>query len=608
MAAAFGADATRLLLHFDFPPPRSPGCARCWLLLEPGQARLVTDLASLVRDKFGFSRRARISLFLDGALLPPTESARVVRDNDCLRVKLEEVTAEGYNEDSNGFVYSSRKVRKRHRQKLEEEEEITSEDDRPTRKKMTTKRSSEHAACKDENTEDAGNYPKKSKNRKKKKELNRRDGRAECKDSATDQSKTLKKSERKKELETKKNAKQKTTKAVATKSDLGRLNHSIPLCQSKNSAVKNAMQSSKEREGTSDSDSSSLSDTDSETDAKQDKFSHKSAAAMQHKERCQVAASSAAKTVATSKVTAKSKEENSPKIAVSKKAKSPSSSSESDSSTEEEQSNNSKKKSPPNNSTTVENDVARAPKAKTSLTESKSSDSDTLVIKKSIATVGLNNSLVKNDANWSQISLQGPAASPGSFGRGRGRGEDNYFWRGSRGRGYRGGFRGRGRGRGENSSFFYNYSNESQKQQQLNEVVTNTSAIIQNPVEVPKRDYSVLPLLAAPPQIGEKIAFKCLELTENYTPEVSDYKEGKIVSWNAESKQIEIEILSSSSNKLVKEPGKFDLVYQSADGAETIEYAVSQETKVTESWDALIEPRLIVESSSTELSTENEKN
>lgn len=29
-----------------------------------------------------------------------------------------------------------------------------------------------------------------------------------------------------------------------------------------------------------------------------------------------------------------------------------------------------------------------------------------------------------------------------------------------------------------------------------------------------------------------------------------------------------------------KEPGKFDLVYQSADGAETIEYAVSQDKKV----------------------------
>ncbi|NXL56576.1 COIL protein, partial [Chordeiles acutipennis] len=147
-------------------------------------------------------------------------------------------------------------------------------------------------------------------------------------------------------------------------------------------------------------------------------------------------------------------------------------------------------------------------------------------------------------------------------GRGRGTGEDN-FWRGPRGHWM---MRGRGRGRGANPS------SEGQKQSQLNEAATNTSVLVQNPVEVPKRDYSVLPLLAAPPQVGQIIAFKRLELTENYSPEVSDYK-----------------VL------VAKEPGKFDLVYQSEDGAELIEYAVPQDTKIIESWDALIEPRLIVE-------------
>ncbi|NXK76934.1 COIL protein, partial [Amazona guildingii] len=164
-------------------------------------------------------------------------------------------------------------------------------------------------------------------------------------------------------------------------------------------------------------------------------------------------------------------------------------------------------------------------------------------------------------------------------GRGHGTGEEN--WRGPRGRGYRGMMRGQGPGRGANPGFFYNYNSEGQKQRQLNEAVTNSSVLVQNPVEVPRRDYSVLPLLAAPPQVGERIAFKRLELTENYCPEVSDYK-----------------VLVSFLLYLyfdAKEPGKFDLVYQSADGAELIEYAVPQDTKITESWDALIEPRLIVE-------------
>lgn len=85
MAAAGGGGPVRLRLLFDYPPPGSPGCALCWLLLEPSQVRLVTDLVSLIRHRFGFSRRARLSLFLEGALLPPTESARLVRDNDSLR-------------------------------------------------------------------------------------------------------------------------------------------------------------------------------------------------------------------------------------------------------------------------------------------------------------------------------------------------------------------------------------------------------------------------------------------------------------------------------------------------------------------------------------------
>ncbi|NXP45630.1 COIL protein, partial [Heliornis fulica] len=178
-------------------------------------------------------------------------------------------------------------------------------------------------------------------------------------------------------------------------------------------------------------------------------------------------------------------------------------------------------------------------------------------------------------------------------GRGRGRGEDN-FWRGFRGRGFPGTMR--GQGRGANPGFFYNYSSEGQKQRQLHEAATNISVLVQNPVELPKRDYSVLPLLAAPPQVGERIAFKRLELTENYSPEVSDYKVWVgfgFFSINSQAYWRFHQLLVWVS--VAKEPGKFDLVYQSADGAELIEYAVPQDTKIIERWDALIEPRLIID-------------
>ena len=88
-----------------------------------------------------------------------------------------------------------------------------------------------------------------------------------------------------------------------------------------------------------------------------------------------------------------------------------------------------------------------------------------------------------------------------------------------------------------------------------------------------------LPLLAAAPQVGEKIAFKLLELTSDYSPDVSDYKEGKILSHNPETQQVEIEILSSLPT--MKEPGAFDLVFHNENGTEVMEYGVTQEKRIT---------------------------
>lgn len=110
-------------------------------------------------------------------------------------------------------------------------------------------------------------------------------------------------------------------------------------------------------------------------------------------------------------------------------------------------------------------------------------------------------------------------------------------------------------------------------------MVTNSSTIIQNPIETHKKDYSLLPLLAAASQVGEKIAFKLLELISNYSPDVSDYKEGRILSHNPETQQVDKEILSSLPT--MKEPGKFDLVYHNENGAEVVEYAVTQQKRIT---------------------------
>ena len=79
------SETVRLRLQFDYPPPATPHCTAFWLLVDLNRCRVVTDLISLIRQRFGFSSGAILGLYLEGGLLPPAESARLVRDNDCLR-------------------------------------------------------------------------------------------------------------------------------------------------------------------------------------------------------------------------------------------------------------------------------------------------------------------------------------------------------------------------------------------------------------------------------------------------------------------------------------------------------------------------------------------
>ncbi|XP_005747351.1 coilin [Pundamilia nyererei] len=187
--------------------------------------------------------------------------------------------------------------------------------------------------------------------------------------------------------------------------------------------------------------------------------------------------------------------------------------------------------------------------------------------------------------------LQQPRGGIGIQSPWQGRGRGKARCGGGQGASVTGGGRG-GASRGNSSSFGSSYNGATEPSYQ-NDSLTNMSVILQKEaVSVPKQDYNSMPLLAAPPQVGQRIAFKLLELTENYTPEVSEYKEGKIVSFDPINRQIELELLNVSQAS--GEPGKFDLVYQNPDGSERVEYAVSRGSWVTERWESLLEPRLII--------------
>ncbi|EHB16800.1 Coilin [Heterocephalus glaber] len=573
--AAF--EMVRLRLQFDYPPPITPHCTVFWLLVDLNRCRVVTDLISLIRQRFGFSSGALLGLYLDGGLLPPAESARLVRDNDCLRVKLEEsaIPELSVPVSSGGGTHFSPVKAKKRPSKLEEDEEtelgyIFS---KKHWKRQENSSSQEKASHLDPKAVPGQPVRKKTK----------RENKVTCDRVDVDDREARRKSPQKEKRECKKQTKnRRSPKAQAVKE------WSIPNCSPlKGSAgygigkakskvgggvcAKHSSTSSSESESSHESSSDPLGKAPLEAANSLEKLSAelpKGRPSMKH--------------TAANKPRTKAALNLAPGKGKTTRA---SSSASSDSSLDSVDENVASKRSPERGVSFLKTAGLLAGRGCPGPGPSPQ-------------TPGATGWKPSESSDGTQAPVPLPSTSvPTSFGRGWGRGEDLLSWKGVRGRG----MRGRGRGRGHALSCVLNKNPECQKQQPLSETVTNTSTIIplsetvtntstiiqspshttdgvfQNPVELPKKDYSLLPLLAAAPQVGEKIAFKLLELTSDYSPDVSDYKEGKLLSHNPETQQVDIEILSSLP--AVKEPGKFDLVYHSENGTEVVEYAVMQERR-----------------------------
>jgi len=97
---------------------------------------------------------------------------------------------------------------------------------------------------------------------------------------------------------------------------------------------------------------------------------------------------------------------------------------------------------------------------------------------------------------------------------------------------------------------------------------------------VEKKDYSAYHAVSdSGPRVGDVIAFKIVEMGENYAPEVSDFKEGKVLECDG-TKTVTFELLKMTKKK---KTGKFE-----------IEEDADEEEKVqTFNWAEIIEPRLM---------------
>ncbi|KAK7929713.1 hypothetical protein WMY93_006108 [Mugilogobius chulae] len=156
----------RVRLHFDYAPPSMVGCRMCWLLVDLRSCRVVADLEGIIRDKFELSRGSIISLFIQDCYLPHTESILVVRDNDCVRVKVDSISKspEQASPEATG-------ANKRKRQRPAEEEECVENGPSVDLKKKKRKKTLvESPALNGSQTETATIAQKKDKKKKKQKE------------------------------------------------------------------------------------------------------------------------------------------------------------------------------------------------------------------------------------------------------------------------------------------------------------------------------------------------------------------------------------------------------------------------------------------------------
>ncbi|XP_045443296.1 coilin isoform X2 [Pipistrellus kuhlii] len=550
------SETVRLRLRFDYPPPATPHCMDFWLLVDLNRCRVVTDLISLIRQRFGFSSGALLSLYLEGGLLPHGESARLVRDNDCLR-----------------------KAKKRSL-KLEEDEETG---DRNSKKHWKRRENNNNENTLDPEPKAVTDHNGRGKNKRKYKA---------APDVVDEDDKETKRKSPKKRTYRKRMQNPRSSKAQTVKERTAQKCSPLKGSPARSSLVKTKRKGGvEERKGgvevpTKDSPSS-FSESESCHDSSSELLSNVILEVRKSSEKVSTALSKegpSVKNTTTNKV-ATTIAFNSATIEDKTTRASDSSS---DSSSDSDDLSDASKSSPEKTAGLLKPGGLLASRGRPG---------------PGPAAQTLNAPGCKNsDSNGGRQPPPGPpgATVPFSLGRGWGRGEDLLSWKGIRGRGMRG--RSPGRGRGLAVPLVLNKDAEYEKQQHLNETVTNSSTVIQNPLRTQK-DYSLLPLLAAAPQVGEKIAFKLLELTSDYSPDISDYKEGKILSHNPETQQVDIEILSSRHVSSMKEPGKFDLVYHNENGSEVVEYAVTQERKITVFWRQLIDPRLIVESSSNNTSS-----
>ncbi|XP_032900625.1 coilin isoform X5 [Amblyraja radiata] len=555
--------ALRLRLAFEYPPPLLPAARLCWLLLPAEQCRVVADLESIIRRRLGFGRRARLHLYLDGALLPPNESALLVRDNDCLRVKQEELT-DGLGDGVDGLPES---CRKRERPALSEGRErkkrrtvgVQCEEQRmPCSVDQCTASSEEQ----DVPCSNGAVFPADAVRSRKRKTAPEVEVEVKCSARKTQKLKKKKDKFSKEQERTEPSSKG----AVVSRSSQGVQHSSRSKC---NDAESDSESPSGEAGGCQQLTNGERGHcgVDGEREAQ-----HNDAAPCSDREKG--AQRNTAAPCSNTAAPCSNRERG-----VQRNTAAPCS--------DRERGVQRNTAAPCSDGESVQQAGAAAEGLSTPLDPAPAAAAPRCSPggARGDGWEGPDGGRCggRSDAHG-RLPVLPPTpacAMVRGYGRGRGRGISNWDWQ------HHGHFRGRGQGAPPPIN---GWPKPGEWQDPTAGPRETTEQRAPGPLH---RDYSTLPLLAAPPQLGERIAFKVLELSDNYTPEMSDYKEGRVVRWDAATGEVELS-LDTQPPETSKEPGKFDLIYQSETGEAVVEYAVTREPQMTRAWSSLVEPRLMV--------------
>lgn len=90
-----------------------------------------------------------------------------------------------------------------------------------------------------------------------------------------------------------------------------------------------------------------------------------------------------------------------------------------------------------------------------------------------------------------------------------------------------------------------------------------------------KVDYEKLQNLVGAPRLNDKIAFQILEISSNFTPEISQYKTGMVIDFDQITNEITL-ALNHKYNQVLKKPTKFTVILD--DMTEQAEYLEQEES------------------------------